>query len=293
MKKYIFLGFLIAGLFYSCEKEHSNKDEKWDGDKIKHNGGKRGGEACFTMVYPITFIMPDRSTITGNSREELGAAIKRFYEAHPDFAKKHVMQYPVEIIFRGETKTINNQREMVRVREACTGIRSGDRDKAPCLEMSYPLTYIMPDKSTVTGNNKKEIAALLKRWHEAHPDAKSRPMLQYPINAKFKGRPITIHNKEEMNRLRKACAGDKDRDKEPCFKLVYPISYIMPDRSKLTGNNEKEIAMAIRKWFMEHPDFVREKPSMVFPVKLKFKDGSILRVKNERELKRAYDDCDD
>lgn len=211
MKKYFFLCLIFTGLLFSCQKEPSNKDGLLNESKIKSEMDRidkniRGGdkEPCFTMMYPVTFIMPDRSTITGNSREELSAAIKSWYEANPRYTeKKHFMQFPVEINFKGKQMTINNEREMQRIREACKGGK--DRDEVPCIELIYPVTYILPDRSTVTGNNKEEINMALRRWYGEHPDAAKRHVLQYPVEIKFKGKPKTINNQREMQRFREAC----------------------------------------------------------------------------------------
>lgn len=77
-----------------------------------------------------------------------------------------------------------------------------------------------------------------------------------------------------------------------CFEFVYPISYMMPDDTIITGDSEKEIDLAIKEWYKAHPD-VKEKPVLQYPVDIKFKDGTIKTINNDEEMKNAYEDCPD
>ena len=157
-----------------------------------------------------------------------------------------------------------------------------------CLEMVYPLTYIMPDGSTITGNDGREIKLAMKRWYEANPGSKERPTLQYPVDVKFKGRPMTINNIEEMKRIKEAC----NKGRKKCFELVYPVTYIMPDGTEITINSkdDKEGRLAIKAWYEAHPDY-KEKPSLKYPVDIKYKDGTIKTINNKEEMRRARADC--
>ena len=55
-------------------------------------------EECFTLIYPVTFTLPDDSTVSGNE-EEVWTAIKAWYEAHPDVAEEPELNYPVQIAY--------------------------------------------------------------------------------------------------------------------------------------------------------------------------------------------------
>ncbi|MBC8314202.1 MAG: hypothetical protein ISR57_03530 [Bacteroidales bacterium] len=182
------------------------------------------------------------------------------------------------ILFSCQEKAPNND-EQLKAGDA--GVKSDVR----CLEMVYPLTYIMPDGSTITGNDGKEIKLAMKRWYRANPGSKERPTLQYPVDVIFKGRPMTINNVEEMKRVREACK----KDRKPCFEFIYPITYIMPDGSTITCNNRREL-IAVRMWYRENPG-VTEKPTLQFPVDIKYKDGTIKTIHNQEEMKRARAAC--
>jgi hypothetical protein len=80
--------------------------------------------------------------------------------------------------------------------------------------------------------------------------------------------------------------------KEKCFDFVYPISYMMPDGTIITGNSEEEINQLIKDWYEAHPG-EKEKPILQYPVDIIFEDGTIVTINNEEEMKAAYENCDD
>lgn len=79
--------------------------------------------------------------------------------------------------------------------------------------------------------------------------------------------------------------------KEKCFEFIYPISYLMPDGSIITGNSEKEIWQLIKEWYKAHPG-EKEKPQLQYPVDIKYENGTIVTINNDEELKNAYMNCD-
>ena len=80
--------------------------------------------------------------------------------------------------------------------------------------------------------------------------------------------------------------------KEKCFDFVYPISYMMPDGTIITGNSEEEINQLIKDWYEAHPG-EKEKPILQYPVDIKYKDGTIVTINNDEEMKAAYENCGD
>ena len=135
---------------------------------------------------------------------------------------------------------------------------------------------------------------MMTAWKENNPDSRERPSLVYPVEVKFKGRQMTINNEREMMRIREACAGDRevDKDKEACFKLVYPLTYIMPDRSTITRDSKEEMERAIKRWYTANPN--AKKPVLQFPIQIRYESERgerIIDVENQRALKKAYEDC--
>lgn len=108
----------------SCIGELSRVYFNLEGRMLRLEGHRdkygKDRKECFDFVYPVTMVMPDGSTITGNNREELGLAIKSWYEANPDSEEKPELQYPVEVTFEdGTTAIITNDEDMKRAYKAC------------------------------------------------------------------------------------------------------------------------------------------------------------------------------
>jgi len=189
-----------------------DKDSKDDHDRSKDDKYRK---ECFKLVYPVTFIMPDGSTIFGDDEIEVGTAIRSWYEANPNTKDKPVLEYPVDIIFRdGSVVTVTSDEDIRGIYARCEySDRDKDRKREKCFEMVYPVTFIMPDGSTVTGDDREEVGLAIRSWREENPDSKERPTLQFPVEIEFEnGTTVTINNVEEMDRARRACEDDYDRD---------------------------------------------------------------------------------
>jgi invasion protein IalB len=186
----------------------NNKEEMMEARK-KCGDDKFDRKRCFRLVLPVTFDMPDGSTITIEEREDW-KLIRQWYKDHPDYDKKPELQFPVDIKYKdGIVVTINNKEEMKEARENC----DGDGGKKRCFWLVYPVTYILPDGTTVDIDSKddKDGWMEIKDWYKEHPDVIERPSLQYPVDIKHKdGTVVTINNKEEMIDAKKDC---QDEDK--------------------------------------------------------------------------------
>ncbi len=194
--KYTIFSFLILTIFAfsSCDKEGFSKDKKYDKEGYKKDKDKK---TCFELVYPITYTMPDGSDIFGN-KEEVWTVIKEWYEANPDSEEKAALQYPVDVVFEGgETKTIDNEDEMIILKKDCKGEK--------CFALVYPVTFTMPDGSTVSGDE-KEVWTVIKEWYVANPDSEEKPELQYPVDINFEGGGTeTVEDEAEMISIKEDC----------------------------------------------------------------------------------------
>ena len=116
------LGYQVSMDGKGCKPgDHNEVYFNLEGRKLKHrrNIADKGGFKCFELVLPITFIMPDGSSIT--VEDENGyMAVRAWYGNNSDSKEKPTLQYPVNIIYRdGDTKTINNDEEMASAKEDC------------------------------------------------------------------------------------------------------------------------------------------------------------------------------
>ena len=94
-----------------------------------------------------------------------------------------------------------------------------------------------------------------------------------------------LRGDRERGRIR----GEGGSDREECFELVFPVTFVMPDGTEVSGSAE-EIRMAIREWYTNNPE-TREHPELQFPVDIVFEDGTILTVNSREELRSIYERC--
>lgn len=293
MKKTILLFTLLTlVVFSSCDKSDLKKkafDKKeWDKDYDKEK------EVCFDLVYPVTYIMPDGSTITGDNQDAIWDAMKVWYNAN-DSEEKPSLQYPVDVIFEEDdgtsaTETVANEDEMIAIKKECYD----EYWEWDCFEIVYPIIYIMPDGYTITGNNEDEVWDALKTWYEDNPDSEEKAQLQYPVEVTYdddNGGIITetINNDDEMIAAKHDCKDEWDWD---CFELVFPITVGMPDNSTITGNDKNELETNIEAWYTANPD-VEEKPELQYPLDIIFDDQSTQTINNKDEMETAKEECDD
>lgn len=196
-----------------------------------------------------------------------------------------------EVDFKAETGSRESVREQAYFNLQGRLLKGDDdykdfADKDKCFEFVYPLTFNMPDGTSVTINNEDEMIRAKKAWAEAG----IRPILQYPLDVNFKGKIITLKNEREMKRIKEAC----DNYKKKCFAMIYPVTYIMPDGTEIIVSSNNEEGWAdVKAWYVAHPD-VAKRPTVKYPVDIKYKkDGTIVTINNNEEMKRAYESCKD
>lgn len=296
------LNFLVLSVFFlftACEKG-GDIDQELMGDDKDELGDDKGedGKDCFDLLYPVSYTMPDGTTVTGNNEAEIDEAFKNWYEDHPDSKKEPTLQYPVEIVYpeKDTPFTINNEEEMKKAWKKCDdkGDDWGDDkdlDKKDCFEFVYPISYTMPDGSVISGGP-EALEEAMKEWYASH-DSAEKPVLVYPVQIVFpdNDQPKTINNEEEFAEAKKDCKNDWGDDKD-CFELVYPLTYTMPNGSTISGDNKENLWAAIKTWYEDHPDFAAE-PTLNYPVQIAYPDNDMLTtINNEEEMKEAKEGCE-
>ena len=260
----------------------------WDRDDDK------GDWKCFDLVLPVTYVMPDGSTITVSSDDEDDwVQLKAWYDANPNSEEKPTLQYPVDILFETRdgsiTVTVTNDEEMRNAYLRCGG---RDDDNRECFELVLPVSFVMPDGSTITVENDSGWVDL-RSWYETNPDTEGRPELQYPVDILFDDETVTINNAEEMNMVKRECWEYEDEGRE-CFGLVYPVTFIMPDGSSIVVATDDENGwQEVKNWYDANPES-EERPTLQYPVDIIYRtiDGnSTVTINNEEEMEAAKDDC--
>ena len=79
-------------------------------------------EDCFEVIYPIDVTLPDGTTQTVNSDDELEQLIETWYEQNPESEECPTPNFPIDIITSDmDTVAINSEMELDNVIEECFG----------------------------------------------------------------------------------------------------------------------------------------------------------------------------
>ena len=175
-----------------------------------------GARECFDLVFPVTYIMPDGSTYEISSEEDVAGweELKEWYDANPDSEERPEMQYPVEIIYETEegnvTLMIFNEEEMIAAKEECREMWAedydqDDEDERACYAFAYPISYTMPDESTIEISSEEDESGWMsiREYYQANPSEEQEPALQFPVDIIFETEDgdvtVTISSVEELN----------------------------------------------------------------------------------------------
>ena len=188
--------------------------------------------------------------------------------------------YHNEVYFNLEGRKLKSKRDR------------GDKDGFKCFELVLPATFVMPDGSSITVEDENSYMAV-RDWYANNSDSKEKPTLQYPVNIIYRdGDTQTINNNEEMGNTKADCRKwDDDKKDWGCFRLVYPITFIMQDGSAISMI-DKEDWMELKSWYEENPD-KEERPLLEYPVEINYGDGSTKTINNDDEMSSAKEDCMD
>ena len=188
--------------------------------------------------------------------------------------------YHNEVYFNLEGRKLKSKRDR------------GDKDGFKCFELVLPATFVMPDGSSITVEDENSYMAV-RDWYANNSDSKEKPTLQYPVNIIYRdGDTQTINNDEEMGNTKADCRKwDDDKKDWGCFRLVYPITFIMQDGSAISMI-DKEDWMELKSWYEENPD-IEEKPALEYPVNIIYRDGDTKTINNDEEMASAKEDCRD
>ena len=267
-------------------------------EEMRNAYGRCGGgrdnndRECFELVYPVTYLMPDGSTITIENDEDWDP-IKDWYEENPESEERPELQYPVDVVFDDETVTVNSAEEMGEMKRECW-----EDEGRECFELVYPVTFIMPDGSSITvATDDEDGWQEVKDWYDANPESEERPTLEYPVDIVYETNAgdstVTINNEEEMEAAKDECCdewNDEEDDRE-CFELVLPVTFVMPDGSTISVENDEGWGN-LWDWYMNNNE-TEEEPALQYPVDISYEDGTTLTINSDEEMEAAEEDCRD
>ncbi|MEM7660393.1 MAG: hypothetical protein AAF399_30090, partial [Bacteroidota bacterium] len=158
-----------------------------------------------------------------------------------------------------------------------------------CFELVYPMSLTMPDSTLLTGQDENTLKAAIDAWYAANPTATGNVTLNYPLDVSLAdGSILSVADEAALLVLRADCAGTQER--EACMTLRYPVSYTMPDGYVISVADEAAEKFAFETWYRDNPN-VEERPSLMYPVDIRLKDGSTQKVDDETEMETAKRNC--
>jgi len=176
-----------------------------DGRKLGDRGGddrkRHGKRKCFRFVFPLSFSFSDGSSYTVNDGKEFHTTLKAHFEA-TGTKERPAFTYPIQVQFRpeeeggeGEVLTVNSDDELKEAFQACRGEENDKR----CFSFVFPVSFIMPDGSTLTASDEEDLSAQMKAFFESYDGEKKRPELVFPVDLTFEdGSVLTVNSHEEM-----------------------------------------------------------------------------------------------
>ena len=172
--------------------------------------------------------------------------------------------------------------------------RSGSAGRGGCFEFVFPISIELPDGSSVSVDSYENLRSTLRTWKEENPESEERPALGFPIEVISEdGAVITIADREELIQLKRSCPRSfkkRNKKKDRCFKLVFPVSIDFPDGTNTEFADKSALKSAIRTWKEENPD-AEERPVLAFPVDIELEDGTIVNITNAEELQAQKESC--
>ncbi len=279
--------FDIDGRMLIAEEEFKAKQGGRGGKK--GNRKKKDLEDCFDFIYPFTFTMPDASKIEISDSKGWNF-VKAWYEANPEEEERPIFVFPLNILVEESEMTINDEDEFKAIAEGCENGKGRDRKRGDCFVVVYPFTLIMPDSTLVTLESEDD-RAVVKAWHESHPEVKEKGVYVFPINILSYGIEMSISDDGELKAVAEGCKKVKDRDgkRGDCFEIVYPFTMMMPD-STLIILESKEDQAVVKTWYEVNFE-VKERATFVFPISLEYPDGVKVEIDTKEDFEEIKKDC--
>ena len=177
-----------------------------------------------------------------------------------------------------------------------TGARASmfdsQKSNEECFEFIYPISFVLSNESEITINNDEDWDKI-DLWYEENYDVEDGPEIEYPFSISMDGSIFEVKNDVdflELIYLIITFCGDYEEDyEEECFEFVYPISFVLPDGSEITINNDEDWDK-IDLWYEENKDS-EEEPEIVYPFDV-IVENEIITVESEEDLDRLEEVCD-
>ncbi len=214
------------------------------------------------LTFPAEIELPDGTTITVNSEEELFDLIEKWYEENDDFD------------YEGEWEDVDY-----------------DEDYEECFTIVYPISVQFPDGEIIIYDSEEALYTGIDAWYDLNPDTENDPAPVYPFDVILADSTTqTVSSETDEEALWEACYGDLDFD--ICFDINFPINLVYPDGSTLAVGSYDELEEAVDVYYEANKDS-EEDVDVQYPVDITLTDGTVQTLENEDALDAALEACFD
>ena len=186
------------------EGDWGDYDDEWE-DDFDHEE-----DMCFTFQFPVNVALPDGSTSSANTEEELEGIFEDWYENNPDEEEAYpTFAYPLTVILLEDstTQTINSDDELEELFEDCY-----DDFFEECFEINYPVQVQLPDGTVSEASDEEAFYDILDTWYEGLADneePETYPTFVFPIEVTLEdGTVQTVNSEEDLEELYEECYGE-------------------------------------------------------------------------------------
>ena len=319
MAKQMFSLLIIATMvLFSCTKDSDLIDEQSVTDAVLES--RTVTNDCFQFVFPVSFLLPDNSTVEVTSLDE-AQTLRESTQG------KIRLVFPVDIInSNGETVTIADHEQMHAVLLNCgiieqhgkggkygKGGHNGKGGKGmggffrpnDCFQFVFPVSVQLPDKSIVQLGTLAEAQNLEKSTN-------GRIKLIFPFSIiNSKGETVVITNGEELHMIMENCrpangggfgnGGDHgnghhggnggNNDHPKCFEIVFPVNMVFSDGAVKSFSDEISMQEGIRTWMKANPG-KKDRPEFQFPIQvIKSGETNPTVINSKEELEALRKNC--
>lgn len=228
-------------IFNACTKDDTTLTEESVTqyvDEAIYSVQERSGTGrlgCFELVFPITLQLPDSTTVTVNSYEEMQTILHQYFTNNGsggnqggghhgnhhggqhglDSAQIHVqLVFPISVINQdGEIITVANQQELHDLRATCEGSfdhhnpQGHCQNALSCFGIVFPVTIAFPDGTTAEATSREAMHDLIHQWREANPGVQGHPEMVFPITVQMTADSslVTVNSRQELRDLKESC----------------------------------------------------------------------------------------
>lgn len=198
----------MALFLTSCTEEESISTDEFVDETIENFEieTRSGSTGCYELVYPITIIFPDSTTVDVASSDESKDVISAWKEENPEAEEKPSLAYPVELINEeGEVVSAESRRELKSYVKGCK-MNRGSRGKS-CFDVVYPISVAFPDGTEVEFETRSDLKSAVRAWKQENPDAEEKPSIVFPIDVELDDEEgiVTVESQEDLQALKAAC----------------------------------------------------------------------------------------